>query len=544
MKKYVAYILYALIAGLIMRPFFQPGFLFLLDMSWTPHIQLSDYLSGGVNAGFVLTLLIKLLSFLLPVPVIQKFILFLIFFLSGVFMYRFARFNELGREWAFASGLFYMVNPWMYERFLAGHWLVMLGYVFFPLAVSLLFELFKNPGKQASVKLGLLLAIYPLFSLHWAYITYLFLTFCGLVFLWKNKQFRILKTPSFVKGFFFILLGVLTVNSFWLFSFWGEESVWPKISFNDFKTFTTSADPVFGSFFNTLSLYGYWQDIYFLPKDFFALWWLVSLLVLCLSVYGFVAMYKEKKIFGYIASLIFLPILLVAVGLANQLTGKLVELLFCILPGFKGLRETAKLTGVIVFFLAFFYAFGARGLVRLAIFDVKDRQKKILNNTAVGLIILLPFLMSYGMFFAFNSQVKTYQYPKGWQVVEEMLRNDVSVQDVLFLPWHGYPTLNFAGNKKIANPAKNYFSFPVVQGRNLDNVFLLETEQGEWDRYMTSIVQGMENLDDMRSFLDDKGISHVILAKIDDYERYGFLEDSKVLDKIYEDADIILYKLK
>ena len=86
MKKYLPYILYAITVGLLMKPFFNSGFLFFLDMAWVPNIQLSDYLSGGINAGIPFILLFKFFSFLLPVAIIQKILLGLIFFLSGAFM--------------------------------------------------------------------------------------------------------------------------------------------------------------------------------------------------------------------------------------------------------------------------------------------------------------------------------------------------------------------------------------------------------------------------------------------------------------------------
>ena len=139
MKKYLPYLLYFILAGLIMRPFFSPGFLFFLDMAWGPRIDLTDYLANGLASSFPLAVIFKFLSFFMAVELTQKLLLWFILFFAASAMYGFAR-SYMKIEWAIGSGLFYLINPYVYERFLAGQWLVLLGYGFFPLAFKLFLE--------------------------------------------------------------------------------------------------------------------------------------------------------------------------------------------------------------------------------------------------------------------------------------------------------------------------------------------------------------------------------------------------------------------
>ena len=544
MKKYLPYILYAMIVGLIMKPFFTPGFLFLLDMAWTPNIQLSDYLSGGVSAGFPLALLLKFLSFLAPVEIIQKILLSLFFFLSGAFMYRFARVNNFGREWSFVAGLFYMLNPWVYERFLAGHWLIMLGYAFFPFVVALFLEFLKRPCKRQIIKLSLFLAVYPILSLHWAYIAYVFLSFCGFIYLWQEKRLSVLKNLEFVKKFLLILILIITVNSFWLFSFWGDAGVFPKITQNDFIAFETSTDTRFGVYFNVLSLYGFWNTAYFLPKDMFGAWWMLTIFFVGFSVLGAVYLIKKKNLFGLCLAIGFMPILILAVGYGSEFSKFFVNIFYYIMPGFKGLRETGKLTGLLAFSYALLVPIGMKYFFELCGYRLKEKSLSFFKFIAIFAVILIVFLSTMGIFNSFDKQLQTYEYPKSWFAVEEMLANNQGTKNVLVLPWCGYPQLDFAGNKRAVNPAHSFFSFDVVVGRNLENIFLMETTQAEWDDLIQNALNKNKKFDYYKDFLAQEDISHVLVLKIYNWKDYDFLNKAEILECIFDGEDAVVYKIK
>ena len=437
-----------------------------------------------------------------------------------------------------------MLNPWVYERFLAGHWMVMLGYAFFPLAVALFLEFLKRPSRRQIIKLGLLLAVYPILSMHWAYITYLFLCFCGLVYLWREKQWKILLKPVFIKRLSFMILAIVIVNSFWLFNFWGETGVFTKITQNDFEAFETVGDSHFGVYFNVLSLYGFWGAAYFLPKDLFGAWWVLTIFFIGFSVLGALNLIKKKNLLGYVLAISFAPILVLAVGYASEFSKFFVNILYYIMPGFKGLREAEKLVGLLAFNYALLTPIGMKYFFELCGYRLKEKFLSFPRLIAVSTISLMIFLLTMGIFNSFNNQLQTYSYPKSWETVENILSNNHETKTVLALPWHGYPRLNFAGDKRVANPARSFFSFDIVAGKNLESAFLQETEQKEWDNLIINIINKDKLFDDYKEFLAQNSISHVLVLKIQDWEDYNFLNNVKILKQIFNDEHAIIYKIE
>lgn len=538
-KKYLPYILYLLLAILIMRPAFDSGYLFFLDMVWAPDIQLSDYTRNGLSAAFPLTLLLKLFSFIISTAWLQKILLLGVFFLSAVAMYIFSR-RYLDCAGAFIAGLFYMINPYVYERFLAGHWHVLLGYAYFPLVINGFLRLLDKPRAKTFWRFCLLFAIYPIISQHWFYITFFVLLLTAFIYLYKNHKWAALANPLFYRFVGIFSLVFFGLNSFWLFGFWGEKSVWPQITLNDFAAFATTADIKFGAWINVLSLYGFWNNIHILPKNIFNWWWLLTIVVLAISLLGLIRLIQKRRLIGFALPFIFITALVIGVGYASGIIRPLIDLLFDYLPGFRGLRETHKAAGLLAFAYALTLPLGGRFLTGI----VKKSAAKILLYIVYPCLAALILLMNFGIFNAFNGYLKAYEYPVGWTKAENYLSENVIDSKVLIMPWHGYPRLNFAGNTVVANPATAFFSSDVIVGRNLDNVFLLETEQGEYDQLLFCLVQGLETIKDNLDFFYEQNISHMILLKIDDYERYGFLTKSGVLELIYEDNDIVLYKVR
>lgn len=538
LKKYLPYLLYLTLAVIIMLPAFSAGYLFFLDMVWAPDIQLSDYTRDGISAAFPITLLLKALSLVISTAILQKILLLSIFFLSASAMFIFAR-RYLDRTGAFIAGLFYMINPYVYERFLAGHWHVLMGYAYFPLVINSFLRLLDKPGRASFWRFCILFALYPIISQHWFYMAFFVLLAVALAYLLKGNKWKIFLNKLFYRFVGVFLLIFLALNSFWLFSFWGEKSVWPRITLNDFSAFATSADIKYGAWLNVLSLYGFWNNIHILPKDIFGLWWLLTIAVFAVSLLGLIRLFKKQRLAGLVLPFVFLTALMIGVGYASGFTKPLVDMFFDYLPGFRGLRETAKAVGLIAFVYALALPLGGYALAGLA----KKSADKIKRYIIYPGLIALIFLINFGIFNAFNGQLAAYEYPAGWAKVENYLSKNAADSKVLIMPWHGYPRLNFAGNTVVANPAKAFFSAKVIAGRNLDNVFLLETEQGKYDRLLLRLVQGLETVKENKDFLYAENISHIVLLKIDDYDRYGFLAESAALELIYEDETIALYRI-
>jgi hypothetical protein len=533
MKKYSPYIPYALylfIAVLIMLPVLRGGYLFFLDMVWGPQIQLSDLLNNGVQAHFPIMLVLKLISLAVGSALTQKLLLIFVLFSIGSGMYVFAR-RYMTYSWAFVAGLLYLANPFVYERFLAGQWLVLSGYAFFPIVMDSFYSFLHSGSRKKLYKFILLFSIYPIISLHWTYISFFVLFLTLIVHLHRRRRLKKLPSKETWKLVGSAALFFLIINSFWLFGFWGHGTTMQAIGLNDFRAYATESDARFGPFFNVVSLYGFWNNAYFLPKDFFAYWWLVSIAIFILFLAGLNRLLDQNKKIGWVIGIIFIPAVLLSMGYVSKITEIIVNIFYYILPGFKGLRETAKLVGLLAFMYALTVPIGAS-------FIFKRWQR-----SAQVFVITLILLFSFGMFHGFNGQFKAYDYPFGWQEVNKMMLENKDSQAMIF-PWHGYTRLKFANNTLVANPARAFFSVPVVTGNNLDNVFFLGQDNDIFSQLVLKWKQG-ENIADSLDLLHEKNITHFVLLKEGDYEQYSFIDGSSnwLLEKKYEDADIALFEV-
>lgn len=549
-ERFLPQMMFFVIVCAVMLPvFFQEGYIFLLDMVWGPNIQLGKYISDGVTSGYPLMLLLKLFSSFVSTAFLQKALLSLILYLSGYLMFTLSR-NLMPRRWAILSGIFYMLNPYVFERLLAGQWLVLLGYAVFPLVISSFLQFLKSDKRKDFWMSVSLFSIYPLISLHWAYIAFWFMLVIAIVYLAQVVGLANLKKPETAPirkklVLFAVLQGLLLliVNSFWLKSFLDADGTLAKITSSDFQAFSTMSDPVWGAFFNVLSLYGFWQDSFFLPKDIFPYWWVLTLVIIAFSFVGFINLAKKNNTLAISLGIIFLPAALIATGYATTITWLLTDFLFRYLPGFAGMRETAKVTGVLAFSYALFFPLGVKLTADWISRSAKENTKKVIYACSFISVIMFCYLLVNNMFFGFKGQLRAYQYPDSWYEVEETLNADTQKENVLFLPWHGYPELDFAGKITAANPARSFFTAEIISGKNLDSIYIIDRSQMEWDERITEMLQGKQSLDDNIDFLRTQSVDYIVLAKTADWQKYGFLDESARLQKVFEAKEIFLYKV-
>jgi len=542
MKKYVPYLLFLSLTLAIMLPLYKPGFIFLLDMVWGPEIQLSDYLLSGLSAGWPLILLFKFISFWLPVSVIQKILLSLLLFGAGTSMYALAK-RYAASYWAMLAGVFYMINPWVYERLLAGQWRVLAGYVLLPIIVKLGLTWLDHLTLRKFIPLAVLFSLYPLLSLHWAYISIFLLGLLLLISLWQRKlqlrKVKILKLSAY--GLAFLGFYVL-VNAFWLLDFFQASSAFTSITLHDLAAYQTVSDVRWGPYVNVLALYGFWNTEFFLPKDTLSLWWLVSFIILLLTGLGAWPLAKRHDRLSLALAIIFIPTLLVGVGMSSQLTRPLSQGLFLLVPGFQGLRDTQKIVGLLAFTYALLAPLGARYLLEFMQQHVAWLRWQTSQLLFFIFIFLLPVLGSHTIFWGFQGQLRPADYPASWYQANSLLSQPAD--KILFLPWHGYLSFSFTSYKRIANPARVFFTAPVVAGQNIDNVFLLERESTDWDQVIFRLVHGFDTLADKLDFFQQENISHIVLVKEVDWERYDFLNNSSHVSRVFDRAELIVYELK
>jgi hypothetical protein len=419
---------------------------------------------------------------------------------------------------------------------------VLLGYGFFPLSVLALERFMETPSGKRFLTFAFVFALYPLVSLHWAYIAAGFLFLYALVSVAQKQLWKKLVTPDAFKKYLTLAGIFLLVNSFWIFGFFEAGETFSRITLEDFKAFATLADPRLGVWFNVLSLYGIWAQDFLFPKDLFSGWPLVSAAVLALFLLGAWRAGRGKNALALTVIAGFIPTLLLATGYGSALTRPLIDWLFYHLPFFGGLRDTAKLTGLLAFSYALLVPVGLSVVMEYFFRRVRCKNEKLPSMLAAGISMLLVFLWAGALLGGAHGQLNAYSYPADWYAAEEFLRADPVAGKALFLPWHAYLKLNFADNAMAANPARVFFSSPMISGKDTSNRHLALAEETPWDTHVALLTA--VPISDDREFWRREGVSHIVLAKTDDWRQFAGLYQSAYFEVVFEGEAIAVFRIR
>jgi hypothetical protein len=284
-----------------------------------------------------------------------------------------------------------------------------------------------------------------------------------------------------------------------------------------------------------LSLYGIWNDSFLLPKDFFSWWWLVTVVILVFAGFGAWREIQKRSTLAWTIVIVFVPTLLLAVGYGSSFTRPIIDFLYVAFPFFRGMRDTAKITGVLAFAYAFLFPIGIS-------FGISFFKKVGDWIRPAAIVAVFPLLWAGTLLWGGFGHIKPHTYPAGWYGAEAVLKNDQTTENVLFLPWHIYLKLNFAGDAMVANPAPVFFSERMIVGKDTDNQFLSLAEKTSWDDHV--LVLTRKEIPDEREFWKSENVSHIVIAKTDDWEKFSNLYASDFYEKVFDDDSMVVFKLK
>ncbi len=532
-----ALLIYSFLALLVALPtLIHPGQIFLLDLALPPSLDLSALTLTKFGASMPVTALFALLGTVLSVGVVMKMLMLVVLLLPMLAMY-FLLVPRVSRPYAILGGMLLLYNPFMYERFVAGHWFVMLGVGYLPILFLVLRRSLAAPSYPKTALLALTIALYPIVSLHLAYVGIL-LALCYFVVHIVATGIPAMRPTVVLRHLALIAAILISVDSYLLMSVFATGSALLSIDARDFSVFVTTGDPHVGVYANVLALYGFWRESAVLPKDVLPLWWIPSLIIFIVSAFGLFVRIKKRDTLAWVALITIVPLVVVAVGFASAFAELVTRALIRILPGFTGLRETAKLVGVIAFFYAYFVPFGLEQFINRLYGE--RRVSRVVAASLMGVAVLAT---SFTFIWGALGQVNMGAYPPSWSTVDQMLQNDPSRGKVLVFPWRGYMELSFAGDAFVANPGEGYFTFPVEVAKSINNV--------AYDRKYATLFDALIPIDkDTERTREDiaalkaRGVTHVILLKTSDWERYTpILGDGEYFTEEFTDDAIALYKL-
>lgn len=455
------------------------------------------------------------------------------------------------------GGIFYAINPFVYERIMAGQWGLLLGYGILPFVITSISNYFDNPAFGKTVKLALLFTIFVNTSTHFILIFFALFSVYGLIyFLFNIGNY---KTDVLLRNSFILGLLVIILNINWILPIFfgnsGLTGIMDGFTRDDLVVFQSVPDKNFGLIFNLLSGYGFWPEVYdyfISPKNIVFFWPLISLVMMGISLWGLVILLKEKERSNYpflITSIImFLLSLDLAGGVALKFFSDITYFLYDKLPILRGFREPQKLVGIIMFCYAFWGSIGLASLLAKV-------KKGSMFYVLCSMFFILPFIYAPTIFAGFWGQLKPVFYPDSWQKVNQILKTDKDDFLTLFFPWNQYMRFNFTNNMVVANPAPYYFEKPILSSQNYETSYLythdIRAEAMHIEGLLSIEKEGVNLLGDnvwekpaWGKSLSPINVKYIILSKDEDWKKYDFLNRTPDLEKILDENDLILYKNK
>ncbi|MBU4221784.1 MAG: DUF3367 domain-containing protein [Euryarchaeota archaeon] len=548
--QYIAVIFYCLISFLILFNF-KGHYILTLDMVFPLKSFFKDHFYGfypPVFGGIALVASTMQLP-LIPAWLLQNIYLFLIIFLSGISMHSLVK-TESSIPKYFA-GILYAVNPFVYVRFLAGHWFILLAYSIMPFAIKSFIDLLENQNKKNLIKALLLTGLIGSINSH-----ILVLTFTVYLILLIFKLYQIKNEAGALKNLlrslsiFAVLF--LMLSLYWLLPvFTAKSTVIDQISRADVYAFATKTT-AFNAAFTIASMYGFWREGYIYAKDLIPYWYLLFFFILFLAIHGFINNYKSKTIGFPVKALAVVAV--IAVILGSGIYGpfsSLFDFLFNNIFFFKGLRDSHKFAALLALSYSYLGALGVAEFVKIAKAQVTapgryENYKKLAAWAIIIAALTTPFIYSFTMFNGFWGQLKPTDYPGDWYETNDLLNNDTQDFNVLFLPWHQYMDFTWIPNsqKRIANPASNFFDKPVIQGENTEVGSIYSQSTNPAQRYVEALLRNRSNLTNLGELMIPLNIKYVLLTKEVDYKEYFFLFNQTDIELIKETDNFYVFKNK
>lgn len=555
LKKFDSSLWYAILfsstgALLVLWHLLLPGYIILLD--WVPGPYLSfSYTNVGEYIQAPSSLLIACLGLLFPSWVVQKIIFFgLIFslFFIPIIFYPWKKVSFV----QYATSLFAVCNPFVYERLLTGQWRVGVGYIcLFPL-FYFLFR-WSNTRSRASL-LGVFgtLFLTGFWSIHFLaigiVITFVYIATTSILLLSEKKyQLIISSLKQVVIGSILFLVGSL----YWIIPYsQSETNVLEHFASDDFSAFETARDAHIGVVLNVITMRGFWverhawAEQFTLPGSSPWMFYSAFIALIILAYFGYTSLQtKEEKRTRVSISIIYLSAIIFAAGISALFIWKLNYWLLEHVSFWNGFRETHKWTGVAVVLYALL---AGRGLAYVyEHWRYRYRRVVLISITMLIAIFLVPKL-----FFGLGGQVSTVWYPESWLGVNSILTKSPECR-ALFLPWHQYYAVTWNSNRLSGNPSTQAFDCEVVSGQNteLGNMKSFGDHIADYtaiEHVVTSNSKSDEHIAKTITTLRASGVEYIVVSTdlIDrDIYLYPFL-NSPDLIPLYERDDVRLFRIR
>lgn len=531
--RHILVLLLAIGVVVVLGRMLMPGYVLTLDMVFVPEIPAPRIAPGGYWNAALFRAPLYLLGQLFPGWLVQKMVLIGLFTVLPVQAYRFLLPKNASPSVRVIVALFYTINPFVYTRFLAGQWTILVAHSLLPTVWQYVQRVGAGERKAALYLAGAML-LTTAFSLHFGVIA-AFVCLFGLI---GSAQVRNKQT--------WISLGIAVAATFvgslyWLVPAWFRTgtSIVEVFDVRHLEAFRTAGQGAKETLLNVLSLYGFWgereawADQFLWARDIPLLWISSGLVLLGQTVFGVYLVLRQKSARRLGAAMLGLGVcaFLFASGIGDTPFKGINNWLFSHVSFWQGFRDSQKWSGVLVLVYAFFLGHALEGS--------SLRAKR-------ALVVITILAYTFPQLFGFFHRLKPVHYPEAWYQANAILEQDPACK-ALFLPWHLYFQLKFNRGLLTASPARDFFKCEMVTSRQVE---LGEIgQQGPIDPAYDAIegvVTGKDgwNSEQSLEILRSAGIKYVVFAKdIQDSDpwKYEFLHQPSL--KSYTWDGLTMYQL-
>jgi hypothetical protein len=522
---------FSFVAVVITAPLLGAGYLLLLDYPSgpaLPHVPLLPLPSSGdVGNGtpfLALEALLRHVQVWLP----DKVLLLAPIVLGGVGLYRLARSRFGVRTAAAAYGAtLYVVNPFVADRYLAGHLFFLLAFALLPWALQPVMDLLEEPDSRAGVRVGLWLVGLAAIDLHVAGMYALIVLIAGVTALSRRGSIGTA-----------VGLGLGAV----LCAYWVLPSLFASpgrgIGAADLAVYATRPTGL-GVLPRLLGLYGFWRDEFAEPAKRIPALYLLLVPILALSIGGAIHVlasngYRRRGLVLVVAAAL---ALLLAGGISFPPTAGVFRFVFDHVSVFRIYREPQKFLALVVLAYAVFGAVGLETVVKRSGSKSSSARAWAASALAIGVATAYAYTMLWGLW----GQVHLSQYPSDWARADQIMATEGPGR-VLVLPWELYAVWSFTGGRIVANPAPSFFSREVIFGDNVGFTRIPTQSVDPFSAWVQDILAHRGKIQELGHLVAPLDVRFVVVLHEVDRQRYRFVERQADLTPIYRGPRLDLFE--
>ncbi len=565
---------YAILSVAVLSPLLlKRGYPFALDMSFGPQMKIPPEAFGlGVEFGRRLPdfIWISLLSEFIPPEIVVRLLLLAIPFTAGLTAHLTSRaiLRDAGMtsSGALYAGLFYALNPFVYQRFAAGHWHILLGYAFLPLAIYASFQLmdgkFSRAARFASNPSGdlwmvaFVSAILGLTSFAISVMALMAFLLALLLENYRSEEDSLPRRLGRKAARTSLIVGAwLAGNATWIVPAVLKSAKAAEYTDLDWRAFLVRGRDQWEAFMNVLRLSGFYREDLAPPILARPSGWLASFAAAGLSIAGLAVLYRRHPRLFAFSLLAVSGFLFLALGERAPILGPILGWAYPRIPGWQIYRETQKLLAPVCFFYAALGGLAVSGLsfggvgqstskgasASMGDPDGGSYRRDLSLERLLALIaaLMVPFALSPDLFFGLRGRITVERYPDEW--VEAQAALPAGDGKLLVFPWHQHIPLAFAGGRTNVNPAADFFTKEVVQSARAEFPGFALGVSDPIDDYVRNYIALGPSLTDAATPLAPLGVDSILVLKVADWQAYEFLDRGPGLRKVVDNKELRLY---